>query len=57
MAGQATYSDYTGNPHRAGDYSGLCVDPVTGAFWASSEYATSASSDNWGTAIASFTLS
>jgi hypothetical protein len=57
MAGQATYSDYTGNPHRAGDYSGLCVDPVTGVFWASSEYATSASSDNWGTAIASFTLS
>jgi hypothetical protein len=57
MAGQANYSDFTGSPYRAGDYSGIGVDPVTGSFWASSEYATSATSDNWGTEITSFTLS
>jgi len=54
--GQANYS---GN-QRAGDLSGINVDPSDGTFWAASEWATSNSgsqaSANWGTAIANFSL-
>jgi hypothetical protein len=49
-------------PHRAGDYSGIAVDPVDGTFWAANEYATAALSpelpisNNWGTWIANFSI-
>lgn len=39
---------------RAGDLSGISVDPVDGTFWAASEF-TDASAE-WGTAIANFSL-
>jgi hypothetical protein len=42
---------------RAGDFSGITVDPVTGtSFWAANEYATSPEPNNWGTWIANFTV-
>jgi hypothetical protein len=42
---------------RAGDFSGITVDPVNGtSFWAANEYATSPEPDNWGTWIANFTV-
>jgi hypothetical protein len=40
---------------RAGDLSGISVDS-DGTFWVANEYATSASSFNWGTTVAHFTL-
>jgi hypothetical protein len=55
QAGQASYSDYTGSPYRAGDYSGITVDPAGTTFWAANEYATAAAGNNWGTWIANFT--
>jgi hypothetical protein len=59
QAGQATYSGFDGSPYRAGDFSGITVDPSDGSFWAANEYATSdtTSQANWGTAIANFTVS
>src|SRR4029077_1705609 len=51
-SGLANYSDFTSG-HRAGDLSGISVDPVTGTFWAANEFATTGS-NNWGTAIADF---
>jgi len=45
------------SPCRAGDYSGITVDPnFTNVFCGANEYATSASSDNWGTWIACFSV-
>ncbi|HEX9443084.1 MAG TPA: hypothetical protein VGA73_03150, partial [Candidatus Binatia bacterium] len=42
---------------RAGDYSGITVDPsASDTFCAANEYATSATSENWGTWIQCFTL-
>ena len=55
-AGTKTYSDFSGPPHRAGDYSGIGIDPATGSFWAANEYATSAANNNWGTWITNFTI-
>jgi serralysin len=58
-AGQATYSTtfQEGPVHRAGDFSGITVDPVTGtSFWAANEYATAPAPNNWGTWIANFTV-
>ncbi len=56
--GESAYSDFTGSsPYRAGFYSGISVDPTTGTtFWAAHEFATIAVSNNWGTWIASFSL-
>jgi PKD repeat protein len=54
--GQANYSDFA-NPHRAGDLSGINVDPVDGSFWAVSEFANTEATANWGTAVANFTVS
>jgi uncharacterized repeat protein (TIGR01451 family) len=51
--GQANYSDFA-NPHRAGDLSGINVDPVDGSFWAANEFANTQSVANWGTAVANF---
>src|SRR6185369_12153512 len=50
-AGQATYKSFDRAPYRAGDYSGISVDPVGGGFWAANEYATSNTNwyANWGT--------
>src|SRR5919108_577976 len=42
---------------RAGDYSGISVDPnFSNMFCAANEYATSKNSDNWGTWIACFAI-
>jgi hypothetical protein len=54
-AGQKNYHDFSGG--RAGDLGSINVDPNDGTFWAANEFATAASSNNWGTAIANFTLS
>jgi hypothetical protein len=61
-AGQAPYTSSIefSSPYRAGDFSGITVDPTDGSFWAANEYATTVSaaqSTNWGTAIAQFHLS
>jgi uncharacterized repeat protein (TIGR01451 family) len=53
--GQANYADFS--PGRAGDLSGINVDPVDGSFWAASEFANTEATANWGTAIANFTIS
>lgn len=52
-AGQTNYSDFTSGG-RAGDLSGINVDPVDGTFWAANEFANTQSIANWGTAIANF---
>ena len=39
---------------RAGDLSGINVDPVDGSFWAANEFANTQATANWGTAIANF---
>ncbi len=57
-AGQVAYSaTFDSSPYRAGDYSGITVDPTDGSFWAANEYAKAiTSSANWGTWLANFTL-
>jgi hypothetical protein len=70
QAGQATYVGFPGNPtatppipadtspFRAGDYSGISVDPTApGSFWAANEFAAVGGSRNWGTEIANFSAS
>ena len=54
--GLANYKDFSGGG-RAGDLSGINVDPVDGTFWAVSEYANTQATANWGTAAAHFALS
>jgi len=54
-AGQANYHDFTGTG-RAGDLSGINVDPSDGSFWAANEFANTEATANWGTAIANFTV-
>jgi hypothetical protein len=58
QAGQAVYTGFDGAPYRAGDFSGITVDPTDGSFWAANEYATADTNlaANWGTAIANFTI-
>lgn len=59
-AGEANYTDFSKGlgitaPSRFGDHSSIAVDPATGTgFWASSQFATSAAGNNWGTWIAEF---
>lgn len=56
-AGEAAYHSFDQPPYRAGDFSGMSVDPVDGSFWAANEYATSSNlAANWGTWIANFKL-
>jgi hypothetical protein len=59
QAGQAPYHGFDSSPYRAGDFSGITVDPSNGSFWAANEYATSSTNlaANWGTAIADFQIS
>ena len=53
--GQANYTDFaTSSGHRAGDLSGINVDPVDGSFWAANEYANTQATANWGTGIVNF---
>jgi uncharacterized repeat protein (TIGR01451 family) len=52
-SGLANYTDFA-NPHRAGDLSGINVDPVDGTFWAANEFANTQATANWGTAVANF---
>jgi uncharacterized repeat protein (TIGR01451 family) len=51
--GVANYKDFTSGG-RAGDLSGINVDPVNGTFWAANEFANTQATANWGTAIANF---
>jgi hypothetical protein len=44
------------SPYRAGDFSGISVDPSDGTFWAANEYALTTTSGGWGTAIAHFDM-
>jgi uncharacterized repeat protein (TIGR01451 family) len=53
--GVANYDDFTSGG-RAGDLSGISVDPVDGTFWAANEFANTQAVANWGTAIANFSL-
>jgi autotransporter-associated beta strand protein len=57
--GKANYADFTSTGFsggRAGDLSGINVDPVDGSFWAANEFANTDAVANWGTAIANFTV-
>lgn len=54
-AGQANYHDFSSGG-RAGDLSGINVDPSDGSFWAANEFANTEATANWGTAIVNFTL-
>jgi hypothetical protein len=51
---QAGLGTYLGS--RAGDFSGVGIDPATGKFWAASEYSRGGSL-YWGTAVANFSVS
>jgi uncharacterized repeat protein (TIGR01451 family) len=53
--GQANYKDFSGGG-RAGDLSGINVDPSDGSFWAANEFANTEGTANWGTAVANFSL-
>jgi hypothetical protein len=61
-AGDAAYSAFgDSSPFRAGDFSGISIDPSDGSFWAANEYATAKnfqiqSLANWGTWIGNFTI-
>jgi hypothetical protein len=58
-AGEAVYNaTFDSSPFRAGDYSGITVDPNDGTFWAANEYAKTPvdTRANWGTWIANFNL-
>ncbi|MDB5172761.1 MAG: hypothetical protein JWN51_1534 [Phycisphaerales bacterium] len=50
--GLANYQDFSGG--RAGDLSGINVDPTDGTFWAANEFANTQADANWGTAVANF---
>jgi uncharacterized repeat protein (TIGR01451 family) len=54
--GVGNYKDFSSGG-RAGDLSGINVDPVDGSFWAANEFANTDAVANWGTAIADFTIS
>jgi uncharacterized repeat protein (TIGR01451 family) len=53
--GQTNYKDFTSGG-RAGDLSGINVDPSDGSFWATNEFANTEATANWGTAIANFSI-
>jgi uncharacterized repeat protein (TIGR01451 family) len=54
--GRANYKDFSSGG-RAGDLSGINVDPSDGSFWAANEFANTEALANWGTAVANFTIS
>src|SRR5438105_12077473 len=51
--GKANYHDFSSGG-RAGDLSGINVDPSDGSFWAVNEFANTQATANWGTAVANF---
>ncbi len=53
-SGFANYSDFAGG--RAGDMSGINVDPVDDSFWAANQFANNEAYANWGTAVANFSV-
>ncbi len=53
--GLANYKDFASGG-RAGDLSGINVDPVDGSFWAANEFANTEATANWGTAVANFSI-
>jgi hypothetical protein len=58
-AGQAPYgANFDSSPFRAGDYSGITIDPNDGSFWAANEYAKTPVDPraNWGTFLTNLTL-
>lgn len=58
-AGQAPYAaNFDSSPFRAGDYSGITIDPNDGTFWAANEYAKTPVDPraNWGTFLTNLTL-
>ena len=56
-AGVTTYTGFDGSPYRAGDFSGMGVDPSDGSFWSANEYAIAAQAvRNFGTWIQQFTI-
>jgi hypothetical protein len=55
QAGAKNYRDFAYPNQRAGDLSGISVDSDD-TFWIANEYATSATSTNWGTTIGHFSL-
>jgi hypothetical protein len=57
-AGAQNFSQFDGNPHRAGDYSAIAVDPSTNNFWIENEYAsgTVTSVGDYGTFISNFSV-
>ncbi len=54
-SGVANYTDFSSG-HRAGDLSGINLDPIDGSFWAANEFANTLPTANWGTAIVHFNL-
>lgn len=58
-AGETAYSaSFDSSPYRAGDYSGITVDPSDNTFWAANEYAKNLTNSQakWGTWIGHFSL-
>lgn len=60
QAGQTTYNAFDGSPYRAGDFSGMSVDPATSGalantFWGANEF--TGTGGNWSTHVANFSLS
>jgi uncharacterized repeat protein (TIGR01451 family) len=53
--GKANYKDFSSGG-RAGDLSGINVDPSDGTFWGANEFANTEATANWGTAVANFTV-
>lgn len=51
--GLTNYTDFASG-HRAGDLSGINVDPIDGSFWAVNEFANTQGTANWGTGVANF---
>jgi hypothetical protein len=56
VRGQASYQSLGTSADLVGNYSGIAVDPQTGAFWAASAYATLGAPNNWSTWIMSFSM-
>ncbi len=54
--GQTNYHDFAGSQQRAGDLSGINIDPSDGSFCAVNEFANQEAGANWGTAVANFTF-
>ena len=57
--GSRNYSDFTSSGSaggRAGDLSGISIDPINGTFWSVNEFANTEPGANWGTAVSNFRI-